>query len=102
MAYEQKDMSGSAFINDRRQTESHAHFTGNGMIFGREVWINVWIKQNKDGSERLSFSFREKGSRMDAERPVSGVPSLSSRFSGGAAPAPAKPVIADDDDSIPF
>lgn len=100
MAYEQKDMSGSAFVNDRRQTESHAHFTGNGMIFGREVWINVWIKQNKDGSERLSFSFREKERRMESERPVSGVPSLSARFSGGD-PAPAKPTVVDDD-SIPF
>lgn len=102
MAYEQKDMSGSAFINNRRTSDTHAHFTGNGMIFGREVWINVWIKQNKDGSERLSFSFREKEGRMDTERPVSGVPSLSERFNGGASSTPAKPTVMDDDDSIPF
>lgn len=100
MPYEQKDMNGSAFINNRRTAETHAHFTGSGMVFGREVWINVWIKQGNDGNERLSFSFREKEPRMEGERPVSGVPSLSARFGGVPASAPAKNPL--DDDSIPF
>lgn len=101
MAYEQRDMSGSSFPNDKRQKDTHAHYTGNGMIFGREVWINVWIKNTKDGREYLSFSFKEKEGAMPAERPVSGVPSLRSRFEDGPtepAPGPAKKY----DDEIPF
>ena len=99
MAYEVRDMSGSSFPNDKRHKDTHAHYTGNGMIFGREVWINVWIKETKDGREYLSFSFKEKEARMPSERPVSGVPSLKSRFEGGAPEAePAKKY----DDDIPF
>ena len=97
MAYEPRDMSGSAFQNDKRMKDTHAHYTGSGMIGGKEVWINVWVKETKDGREFLSFSFREKEGRMPSERPVTGVPSLKSRFENGATQPPKSY-----DDDVPF
>lgn len=70
MAYEQKDMTGSAFRNKRKQEEKHADLTGDAKIFGRDVWVNVWKKKDKNGDTFISLSFREKEARMDDARPA--------------------------------
>lgn len=69
MAYEQKDMSGSAFRNKRKEQPNHADLTGDAKIFGRDVWVNVWKKKDKNGDTFISFSFREKEARMEPSRP---------------------------------
>ncbi len=69
MAYEVKDMSGSAFMNRRKTEDRHADLTGEAKIFGRDVWVNVWKKKDKNGNTYISFGFREKEARMEEKRP---------------------------------
>lgn len=70
MTYEHKDMSGSAFSNRKKSEPTHADLTGDGRIFGKDVWINVWKKKDKNGDTWISFSFREKAPKGDNARPA--------------------------------
>jgi hypothetical protein len=70
MAYEVKDMTGSAFQNRRKTEDRHADLTGEAKIFGRDVWVNVWKKKDKNGNTYISIGFREKQERMEEQRPV--------------------------------
>jgi hypothetical protein len=65
MAYEVRDMSGSVFKNTRKTSEKSADMTGAGRLFGRDVWINCWVKTDKNGEKWISFSFKEKEKRSD-------------------------------------
>lgn len=72
MAYEVRDMSGSVFKNNRRDRDTSPELTGSGMIFGKEVWINAWVKTDKNGNKWISFSFKEKQPKAEADtRPLS-------------------------------
>ena len=65
MAYEVRDMCGSVFKNKRKDKDTSPALTGTGMIFGREVWINAWVKVDKNGDKWISFAFKEKDSKGD-------------------------------------
>jgi len=72
MAYEVRDMSGSVFKNTRRDRENSPELTGSGMIFGKDVWINAWVKVDKNGNKWISFSFKEKQPKPETDtRPMS-------------------------------
>jgi hypothetical protein len=60
MAYEQKDMSGSLWINDRKNKDEHPDRKGSIMVAGTEYWLNGWIKKTKDGRPFMSLSVRPK------------------------------------------
>lgn len=60
MTYEIKDMTGTAFMNKRKSEPNHADLTGEAKIFGRDVWVNVWKKKDKNGNTYISFSVKEK------------------------------------------
>lgn len=82
MAYEMKDMSGSVFKNRKRDRDTSPHLTGSCKIEGKEYWVNVWTKIDKNGDEWFSFGFKEKLPKQEQAR---------------------EPVIRDDfGDSIPF
>lgn len=70
MAYEQKDMTGSAFKNRRKADPKHADLTGDAKIFGRDVWVNVWKKKDKNGDTYISYTFREKQPPLEDKRPA--------------------------------
>lgn len=59
MAFEMKDMTGSLFVNDRKQAPNHPDFTGKIMIAGTTYRISAWKKQSKAGKHFLSLSIRE-------------------------------------------
>lgn len=60
MAYEQKDMSGSLFKNDRREKDSHPHAKGTALIDGVEYWVSAWTKEGAKGKfQSLSFQRKE-------------------------------------------
>ncbi len=65
MAFEQRDMSGSLFKNDRKEKDSHPDYTGNGMIDGRSYWFSAWIKKDKNGRSFMSLSFKPKDEKGD-------------------------------------
>ena len=60
MAFEQKDMSGSLFKNDRREKDTHPHATGSAVIDGVAYWVSAWTKADKNGNKFQSLAFRKK------------------------------------------
>jgi hypothetical protein len=64
MAYEMKDMSGSAFHNSRRDRETSPDLTGSALIHGKEHWVNMWLKTDKNGNTWVSFNLKEKETRQ--------------------------------------
>ena len=60
MAYEPKDNSGSRWINDRKEKDTHPDRTGTLLIEGRSYLLNGWLKQSKDGKPYLSLSVKPK------------------------------------------
>lgn len=82
MSFEHKENSGSLFKNDRRETENHPNYKGDGLINGKEVWISAWVKETKTGSKFMSISFQNKND----------VNAVSS----------SKPVVEFEDEDLPF
>lgn len=66
MAFEQKDNSGAAFVNDRREKDTHPHYRGQVMVDGKEYWVSLWVKKagekaKNPGQKFLSIAFTDKG-----------------------------------------
>lgn len=59
MAYEQKDMTGSLFVNERKQTQSHSDWQGSIKIEGKEYWLAGWAKTGQKG-DWISLSVKPK------------------------------------------
>jgi hypothetical protein len=92
MAYEQKDNSGSIFVNDRKEKDNYFDRTGTALIDGTEYWVSGWLKKSKDGKPFLSLAFKPKDA---STKPEGG--GLSGGFGGGTR-KPSGPI----DDDIPF
>ena len=64
---------GAIWPNDRREKETHPHFTGTLNVDGKEYWVSAWKKKPdaKPGAPSLSFSVNpkddNKASRDDFE-----------------------------------
>ena len=65
-----KDNDGAIWKNERREKDTHPHFTGNATVNGVEYWVSAW-KRDADANERapaLKFSCRPKEERTDSQR----------------------------------
>src|SRR5262245_63158057 len=60
MAFEQKDNSGSIFVNDNKTQDTHPDRSGSAKIDGMDYWVNGWLRKTKGGEPYLSLSFRRK------------------------------------------
>lgn len=70
MAYEMKNLQGSLFKNDRKQTDKHPDYNGSCMVGGIEFWISAWIKRPNGKEPFLSLAFKEKdGGSTRGEEP---------------------------------
>lgn len=49
MAYEQRDMSGSLFKNDRRTNDKQPEYNGTIVVDGVEYWLSAWVKESSRG-----------------------------------------------------
>ena len=67
MAFEQRDNSGSVFVNDRKEKDSHPDRTGSAMIDGVQYWVSGWIKSGAKG-QFLSLAFKKKEKQQAAQR----------------------------------
>lgn len=62
------DNSGTVFVNDRKEKDSHPDRTGTATINGVEYWVSGWIKQpNPDKPSFLSLSFKRKDEKPQEE-----------------------------------
>jgi hypothetical protein len=69
MAYEQRDNSGSMFVNDKKETDNHPDRTGTAMIGGVEYWVSGWLKKSAKGQPFMSLAFKAKEEkRQEAPR----------------------------------
>lgn len=85
MAYEQKDNSGSIFKNDKKGNDKAPDYNGTIIVEGVEKRIALWVKKSNDG--KTSFF----SASISEAQPKTG--------STGGYKAP---VIAPDDDDLPF
>jgi hypothetical protein len=60
MAYEMKEMSGSMFVNSKKEKDTHPDRNGTALIGGVEYWVSGWIKETKSGDKWLSLAFKPK------------------------------------------
>ena len=60
MAFQQNNMSGALFRNDRKQQPNHPDHTGTCKIDGKEYRISAWIKQSGAGNKFFSLAFEPK------------------------------------------
>lgn len=67
MAFEQRDNSGSIFVNDRKEKDNHPDRTGTALIDGTEYYISGWLKKSKDGKPFLSLAFKPKNTETKPE-----------------------------------
>ena len=72
MAYEQRDLTGSSFKNEKkREGKIDPDYTGTMIVGGQEFWLDSWIKNHPksptyDPSKKtfLSHSLRPKGQQQ--------------------------------------
>jgi hypothetical protein len=67
MAYEQRDNSGSIFVNDRKEKDTHPDRTGTAMIDGAMYYVSGWLKQGSKG-QFLSLAFKRKEEQQPREQ----------------------------------
>ena len=60
MAYEAKPGSFSLFKNDKKESDNHPDYKGDGKdLDGNAVWVSAWLKDSKNG-KFMSCSFKLK------------------------------------------
>lgn len=102
MADYDNSMRGVLFTNDKRTTENHPNYKGNGEVNGVEVWISAWVKKARNsGQSYLSISFENKEGQtvgVSVQAAPVDVPIANDDF----LPPAAAPVAAAAEDDIPF
>lgn len=100
MAYEPKDMTGSLFRNDRKETDNHPDYKGSALINGVDHWLDAWINTDRNGNKYMSLKLKAKDKQNGYTGSYNGDPATNR--SGGATPRPQPAQLADLDDDVPF
>jgi hypothetical protein len=58
MAYEQKDNSGSMFINDKKTIPNHPDYTGRIMVDGKMYYVSSWYKKPEGKKALFSIALK--------------------------------------------
>ena len=91
MAFEQRDMGGVLFKNDRKQDgDRMPDYKGNCLIEGKSWEIGAWIKDTAKGGKLLSLKFSTPFKKSDPGAYVK------------PPPVPPASKQDSDDDSVPF
>lgn len=78
--FEQRELNGSMFKNDKKTLPNHPDYRGDVKVEGKLYWMSGWIKETKAGAKFLSISLTPKDEQ--------------------SSPAPSRPTF--DDDEMPF
>jgi hypothetical protein len=98
MAYEMKPDTGSLWMNERKQSDTHPDRTGSALIDGVEYWVNGWLKESTKG-KYLSLAFKRKDAAREPSKPA---PKQNYDRARAAAGAPRDTGTFEDDSTIPF
>jgi len=60
MADKKFDNSGVIFRNEDKSKDTDRDYRGSATIDGREFWVSGWVREAKNGSKFLKFSFKPK------------------------------------------
>jgi hypothetical protein len=60
MTDKQYDNSGILFRNSDKNGERDRDYKGEATIAGIKYWMSGWVKQAKNGSKFITFSFKAK------------------------------------------
>jgi hypothetical protein len=86
---------GVAFVNDKKESDSHPDMKGSINIEDVEYWLSAWWKSPRNGGEDfLSFSVKPK------EAPAAAAPPKQHPVARRGRPQPPQPSVEDDD--VPF
>lgn len=55
-----KNLTGSLFKNDRKNTENHPDYTGTIVVNGQEYWLSAWLKDRPSGGKYMSLGLKPK------------------------------------------
>jgi hypothetical protein len=61
------DNSGILFKNEDKNKDTDRDYRGSATIAGVEYWMSGWIKEAKNGSKFLKFSFKAKDAAAAAK-----------------------------------
>lgn len=67
MAYEPRPNTGSMFVNEKKESETHPDRTGSALIDGKEYWVNGWIKESAKG-KWMSLAFKPKDAKPEPKQ----------------------------------
>lgn len=70
MTYEQKDNSGSLFINDKKDNENQPDRKGSIRVAGVDYWVSGWLKKTQQGQSWLSLSVTPKDKQSKPAKPA--------------------------------
>lgn len=68
--FEQRDLSGVLFKNDKKGNEKAPDYTGDCLIAGSKLRISAWIKEGAKG-KFMSLAFSEPFVKEGEAKPVS-------------------------------
>jgi len=68
MAFEQRELSGSLFRNEKKTEDKHPHMTGSALIDGVEYWVSAWTKEGAKGRWQ-SLAFKRKEAARETPEP---------------------------------
>lgn len=60
MSFEHKPDTGSLFVNDKREKDTHPNAKGSALIDGVDYWVSAWTNTTKGGAKYQSLKFSRK------------------------------------------
>jgi hypothetical protein len=67
MAYEQRELSGSLFKNQKQTNEKAPQMTGSCLINGVEYWVSAWTREGDKGRWQ-SLAFTKKDAKPQDQK----------------------------------
>ena len=69
MAYEAKPGTFSLFKNDKKESDKHPDYRGDGKdADGNAIWVSAWLKEGKSG-KFFSLSVKPKEAKHERKAP---------------------------------